>query len=235
MVERHEVGTVPRTTLAELQERGRLYLKQSELAERALDESRQRGSSREELGALATLAMRARARAEGFSEAVELLLRGVASARSEVALAPVEAAPSAPLAEVTPPPPAAPETVPAEPTDTGTLEVGARGEWSGNVGRQPDFDRVKDGRIRAQFYLAQHPDPEDREKTEWLRCYALGRHAEALQKKGRLAGAEVVVRGSFQGVRSVPRRDGTTVAQQTLYCYGVRVVRGPTPAPGQQH
>jgi len=110
----------------------------------------------------------------------------------------------------------------------------ARGEWSGNVGRQPDFDRVKDGRIRAQFYLAQHPDPEDREKTEWLRCYALGRHAEALQKKGRLAGAEVVVRGSFQGVRSVPRRDGTTVAQQTIYCYGVRVLRGPKTGPAQK-
>src|SRR5438128_303758 len=59
----------------------------------------------------------------------------------------------------------------------GRPEVGARGEWTGYVGRQPTFDRLKDGRIRGVFFLAQHPDPNDRDKTDWLRCYSLGRHA----------------------------------------------------------
>lgn len=104
----------------------------------------------------------------------------------------------------------------------GTAEVGARGEWHGNVGRQPQFDRIPDGRIRGVFFLAQHPVPDS---TEWVRCYSLGRHAEALQKKGRLAGAEVVVRGTLQGVKQLTQRDGSVVDQQTVYCYGVRVVR----------
>jgi hypothetical protein len=122
----------------------------------------------------------------------------------------------------------------AVPAGENKPEVGARAEWTGYIGQQPTFDRLKDGRIRGVFFLAQHPDPNDREKTDWLRCYSLGRHAESLQQKGRLAGAEVVVRGTFQGLRPHALRDGTTVDQPMIYCYGVRIVRGPKSRPGQR-
>lgn len=162
----------------------------------------------------------------------EMRVAAAALRRAEGLLSPGEAA-AAEAAVTEPAEVAAPaEQAASAASETTAPVVGQRGEWRGTIGRQPEFDKVHDGRLRGVFYLAQHPDPSDREQTEWLRCYSLGRHAEALQHKGRLAGAEVLLRGSFQGVRAVPRRDGSTVEQQTIYVYGVRVVKGPNVGPG---
>lgn len=165
-------------------------------------------------GSLALSAQAMRFGAEALKRAETLLTPGL----------PIE--PGPPLVADVPvvePEPATP-VVEAEST-TGTLEIGQRGAWQGRVGRQPEFERLQSGRLRAVFYLAQHPDPDNREKTEWVRCYNLDRYAEALKKKGRLSGADVVVRGSFQGTRTLTRKDGTTVEQKTVYCYGVRVLQ----------
>jgi hypothetical protein len=147
--------------------------------------------------------------------------------RAELLLAPgMPLEPGPPLVADVPqvaPEPATP-VVESEPS-TGTLEVGQRGEWRGRVGRQPEFERLQTGRVRAVFYLAPHNDPTDPEKTEWLRCYNLDRYAEALRKKGRLAGAEVLIRGAFQGERTITRKHRPPQQQKTIYCYGVRVLQ----------
>jgi hypothetical protein len=165
-------------------------------------------------GSLALSAQAMRFGAEALRRAEALLTPGM----------PVEAIPSS----VVNTPEAEPETVvpvgDAE-LNTGTLEIGQRGEWRGRVGRQPEFGRLQNGRVRAVFYLAQHPDPNNHDATEWIRCYNLDRYAEALKKKGRLAGAEVLVRGSYQGSRTLTRKDGTSSEQKTIYCYGVRVLK----------
>jgi hypothetical protein len=63
------------------------------------------------------------------------------------------------------------------------------------------------------------------QRGEWLRCYNLDRYAEALRKKGRLAGAEVLIRGAFQGERTITRKHRPPQQQKTIYCYGVRVLQ----------
>jgi hypothetical protein len=159
----------------------------------------------------------------------ELRFAAAALRRAETLLSPT--APAEPLPEPCAEAPV-PLATPAEPaphaeTNEGSasLEVGQRGEWRGRVGRQPEFERLQNGRTRAVFYLAQHTDPADPEKTEWLRCYNLDKYAEALRKKGRIAGADVLVRGAFQGERTITRRNRPPQQQKTIYCYSIRVLK----------
>jgi hypothetical protein len=159
----------------------------------------------------------------------ELRFAAAALRRAETLLSPTT--PAEPMPELSAEAPVAlPMPVEPEPQaeaseGSARLEVGQRGEWRGHVGRQPEFERLQNGRTRAVFYLAQHNDPTDPEKTEWLRCYNLDRYAEALRKKGRLAGADVLVRGAFQGERTVTRKNRPPQQQKTIYCYGIRVLK----------
>lgn len=159
----------------------------------------------------------------------ELRFAAAALRRAESLLSPT--APAEPALErpveapVALPVPVAPEPQAETSEGSASLEVGQRGEWRGRVGRQPEFARLQNGRTRAVFYLAQHNDPADPEKTEWLRCYNLDKYAEALRKKGRLAGADVLVRGAFQGERTIIRKNRPPEQQKTIYCYGIRVLK----------
>jgi hypothetical protein len=249
MTERSQSTPNPDALAQSIQARFASLVEERKLAEALMTathetaEASGRPVSPEVSGAVFARTIAARARVEGFAEAIRLLMGDEALTLLTGSIREQPQPEASPQPESTPqpePPHRLVKTSAAEaaaplPEGNRQPEVGERGAWTGRVGRQPVFDKIPDGRIRGVFFLAHHPDANDPEKTDWLRCYSLGRHAEALQKKGRLAGAEVVVRGTLQGVRALARADGTTVEQPTVYVYGVRLVRGPKAGPGQNH
>jgi len=91
------------------------------------------------------------------------------------------------------------------------------------VGRSaPEFQKLPSGRLRGQFWLGQHPTPEE---TVWHRVYSLDRHAESLRTKGLRPGMLVEVTGTLQ-VSEKAEQDGTIKRTESIYCFGAHVLGG---------
>jgi len=99
-----------------------------------------------------------------------------------------------------------------------------RVKLTGRLGNAPRFTTLASGNLRARFALAEHREDGS---TTWHTVYNTGRYAERLRAKPLQKGVLVEVTGSRQ-VTTVGQDDGSTKQVESIFCYGVSVLGGPT-------